>query len=284
MWWQQRKRFGFTEDAESRTKRVHVALFPLGVISFADLKAKILNSFCGRGRATTIQKWAAFFFRRVRHPNVIKLLGTFQASRGVPGFIVEPGLFRARRELFGFKVRTCMKICFWSERETVCEGGDLGKRTEPILLEQTIHAPALNLLLLAECDFSLLCSLILCLLVSQALPRRSKGKNMLLERCRRILEQVGIALEHLHRKGLVHMELSLDTVMVRTRAAPLTQTRESHSRGKKPAQYQVRGLTPTAPGSTITFKGGLQTSKRHHRGFANRPVPTRNVTTTVCLG
>ena len=37
---------------------------------------------------------------------------------------------------------------------------------------------------------------------------------MLLERCRRILEQVGIALEHLHRKGLVHMELSLDTVMV----------------------------------------------------------------------
>ena len=48
----------------------------------------------------------------------------------------------------------------------------------------------------------------------KGIPRRSKGKNMFLERCRRFMEQVGMGLEYIHCKGLVHMELSLDTVMV----------------------------------------------------------------------
>ena len=115
---------------------------------------------------------------------MIKLLGTFQASRGIPGFILEPGLFRARRELFGFKV-----IIFYFS-------------TIPLAFSAKFFLQKLN-----YCRMTFYH-------LFQALPRRSKGKNMLLERCRRILEQVGIALEHLHRKGLVHMELSLDTVMV----------------------------------------------------------------------
>ena len=90
------------------------------------------------------------FCRRLKHPNIVRYHGSFECQRGIPGFILEAGLVRARQELFGFR----------------------------------------------------------------SLPRRSKGKNVLLERCRRILEQVGMGLEYMHAKGLVHMELSLDTVMV----------------------------------------------------------------------
>ena len=52
--------------------------------------------------------------------------GTFEAERGIPGYLLEPQLVRARLELFGFR----------------------------------------------------------------ALPRQSKGRNVLMERCRKILEQV----------------------------------------------------------------------------------------------
>ena len=90
-------------------------------------------------------------YRRVKHPHVVKFLGTFEVARGMPAFLLEPCLVRARQELFGYK----------------------------------------------------------------GIPRRSRGKNMFLERCRRFLEQVGMALEYMHCKGMVHMELSLDTVMVR---------------------------------------------------------------------
>ena len=92
-----------------------------------------------------------FLFRKVKHPHIVKLFGTFEAARGLPAFIVEPNMVRARQELFGFK----------------------------------------------------------------ALPGKSKGKYMLLERTKRFLEQVSIGLEYLHVKGLVHLELSLDSVMVR---------------------------------------------------------------------
>ena len=40
------------------------------------------------------------------------------------------------------------------------------------------------------------------------------GKNAIVERCYRVLEQVAVALEYLHYRGIVHLELSLDTVMV----------------------------------------------------------------------
>jgi hypothetical protein len=88
--------------------------------------------------------------RKVRHPHIVKMIGSYEERRGVPSFILEPNLVKARQELFGFK----------------------------------------------------------------ALPRKSKGINMLLERAKRFLEQVAIGLEYLHIKGLVHMELSLDTIML----------------------------------------------------------------------
>ena len=70
---------------------------------------------------------------------------------GVPGYILEPKLTRARKEIFGYK----------------------------------------------------------------ALPKKSQARYMQAERGRRVLEQVAMATEFLHFKRLVHMELSLDTVMLR---------------------------------------------------------------------
>lgn len=86
----------------------------------------------------------------MKHPHIVKLIGAYEERQGIPSFILEPNLVKARQELFGFK----------------------------------------------------------------ALPRKSKGINMLLERAKRFLEQVAIGLEYLHIKGLIHMELSLDTIMV----------------------------------------------------------------------
>ncbi|KAK2148553.1 hypothetical protein LSH36_491g00039 [Paralvinella palmiformis] len=48
----------------------------------------------------------------------------------------------------------------------------------------------------------------------RALPKASRGRHVLMERCRKILEQVGMGLEYLHFRGLVHMEVSLDTIMI----------------------------------------------------------------------
>lgn len=42
--------------------------------------------------------------RRCRHPHIVQLLATFEAERGVPGFILQPHLAQARKHLFGFKV------------------------------------------------------------------------------------------------------------------------------------------------------------------------------------
>ena len=48
----------------------------------------------------------------------------------------------------------------------------------------------------------------------RAWPRHSRGRYVLVERARACLEQTAMGLEHLHLKGLVHLELSLDSVMV----------------------------------------------------------------------
>lgn len=42
--------------------------------------------------------------RKVYHPCIAHLIGSFESQRGIPGLVLEEGLVPARKEVFGFRL------------------------------------------------------------------------------------------------------------------------------------------------------------------------------------